>query len=483
MTHTAQTRPLVWILFGATVLALAPTWWRVPGMVDAQGALALVLVGYLVWRDGPSTLARESASFAEGAIAVFLASLLWAAAVLTDVGVVHFAMALAVPALWVLTVRGGGAVVPVVQIVLTAALAVPLWAALTVPLRVATAFMSGYGSRLLGIQAEIGVFTIALESGTLRVAGGCAGLGFLLAAMTLAAAYGHLFVPRWRVRLQIVLVAAAAAIVGNWLRVGILVVVADVSAMESPLVTDHNGLGWIVWVICMIPAYRLAQRLERRGAGVVEDVDQEETEQPATRTLILATTGCALVGPALWLVASLSPQPPADVTSAAPLGVDVGWTSRPTTAQWAPAYHGVDASSTWVFEVDGTEVHGGRYAFEDQRPGEELVQGANRLVDDEGGVVSERVTPTGVQTDRIVNEAIVRSDSGPLLVWYWYRVAGAETPFRLRAKFLEVVAKLTRAAPSELDVLYAACGPNDCREAAVALRRAVDAREGLAPPP
>lgn len=477
----------VGLMLGLVVLGLVPTWWRVPGMIDAQGALALALVGYLVWRDGPSTLSLRGEPFSEGVLAVLLGSVAWAAALLADVGVVHFAMAIAIPGLWILTVRGPGAMLPVGQIVLTAALAVPFWAVLTVPLRVATAFMSGHGARLLGIEAEIGVFTIVLESGILRVAGGCAGLHFLLAAMTLAAAYGHLFVPHWTTRVKIVLIGAVAAIVGNWIRVGILVVIADVSAMESPLVSDHNHLGWIVWVLCMAPAYGLVRRIElsdaaRPGDGrVVEEPKAVGASAGAGRALMVLTTVAALSGPAVWLVASLSTRPAADVTSADVLGVDAVWEVRAANDLWEPEYDGIDARAAWSFEVGAARVGGARYAFEDQRAGEEMIQDGNRLVRAEGGIVSQRVTPTGQGTARLVNEAIVRTDDGPLLVWYWYRVGGVETPFSLRAKLFEIAAQLRRSPPSELVVLHTPCGPSDCRDAALTLRRAVDAAAGGGP--
>ena len=70
---------------------------------------------------------------------------------------------------------------------------------------------------------------------------------------------------------------------------------------------------------------------------------------------------------------------------------------------------------------------------------------------------------------RYVREVIVRSEGEPVLVWYWYRVGGVETPSRIRAKLLEVYAFFSRTTVSELIAMSATCGPESCEEAAALL--------------
>ncbi len=477
------------LLAAVITLALAPTWVQLLGLVDAQRVLAILLVGYLIRRDGPQVVGHEGEPFPEGVLALVVASLLWAAALIMDIGVIHIALAITLPAVWIVTVRGIGVAPKVFQILLTASLVVPFWGSLGLPFRLATAFMSGNLARLLGIEAEIGAFTIALNSGTLRVAGGCGGIQFFLVSLTLAAAYGHLFVPRPWTRLKIVGIAGVAAVFANWVRVTILVVVAEMSEMQSPLMDDHDGLGWVVWTACMVPAFLLARRIEDSDVGGSERASRSDPpEAPDTlppetvsRGLLVAATFAVLVGPLIVAMTSVRPEPVADVRSAEPLGVHTSWAPSPNPTPWMPAYAGIDASAGWVFDVEGGEIHGARFAFEDQRRGQELVQDGNSLVSGADSLLSERVRQGG---RRLVNESIVLRESGPVLVWWWYRVGGAETPFGTRAKLLEVTARLGGAPPSELVVLYAGCEPSDCSAAAHRLELAVDgpgARDGADP--
>lgn len=73
---------------------------------------------------------------------------------------------------------------------------------------------------------------------------------------------------------------------------------------------------------------------------------------------------------------------------------------------------------------------------------------------------------------RFVHEAVIRDRETPRIAWYWYRVAGFDTPFEIKAKLLEILAFFGRHPAAELVVLDAECAPEDCREAAMRLRTA-----------
>ena len=61
----------------------------------------------------------------------------------------------------------------------------------------------------------------------------------------------------------------------------------------------------------------------------------------------------------------------------------------------------------------------------------------------------------------------------PRVVWYWYRVAGIDTPFPTKAKFLEIVSFFRRSAAAKLVTLSAACDGKSCVDATEVLRMAL----------
>ena len=96
-------------------------------------------------------------------------------------------------------------------------------------------------------------------------------------------------------------------------------------------------------------------------------------------------------------------------------------------------------------------------------------------------MVSSRLFGPFGPRNRIVRESMFFTERGPRIAWHWYRVAGFETPFIVKAKLLEVVAFFTRSAAAELVTMSAPCAPDDCGDAAAALRAAVGGPAVLEP--
>ena len=152
--------------------------------------------------------------------------------------------------------------------------------------------------------------------------------------------------------------------------------------------------------------------------------------------------------------------------------VNDAWATRPSAENWTPDFRGIDERAEWAVSVEDTRIEATRFYFRDQRHGEELIQWGNVIAPD-SLVVSERVIgPIGVNR-RLVREAILFTNDAPRIAWYWYRVAGFDTPFPSKAKLLEILAFFRRSPAAELVVMSAVCEPDNCGDAAVALRAAV----------
>lgn len=465
---------------GLMALALIPTWIRFPtfwNQLNEHGYLVAASVAWLVYRTGRDILAVEDDPLPEGVAVLGLLSLVWASAVAIDIGLVHMSLALLIPALWLVTLYGVAVIGPLVPIGLTALLALPVWDVFNPVLQRLTAAVSGGVTLLAGIDAEIGELTIELDVGTVIVAAGCSGLGYFLSSVTLATAYAHLFVRDGVTKLKIVGVAALFGLVANWVRVSILVYLAHATAMEAELLYDHVTFGWVVWMFSLAPTYLVARWIERRGtpsqpAGAGHVAIDPPVLPPSRERLALFATVAAVVGPVVYLAVASLPRPGYVLDDPAVFPVaDV--TLEGQTPEWRPDFAGIDAEAGWATRVGDTEVELARFAFLDQRAGEELVQGTNQLTAVEDGELMTRIVPIRPAEPRLVNETVIRTDDGVRLVWWWYRVAELNTPFPMRAKLFELLALVRRAPPSELVTITAPCGPNDCERAGQALRTLV----------
>jgi hypothetical protein len=236
----------------------------------------------------------------------------------------------------------------------------------------------------------------------------------------------------------------------------------------------------------MIPTYFLVRRIESRDARA-HSVERAAAAAAASATFdpsrprrAARAASYVAVGPLLYV--GLGAVPSLGSLNRSPDALDVAapWVVSERAAGdvgWTPAFSGIDQSVQWTIVLPEATVEAGRYFFTDQRQGEEMIQYGNAIAPD-SLLASERlIGPVGARR-RYVREAILLDGGTPRVAWYWYRVAGVDTPFPSRAKLLEVLAFALRRPAAELITLSAPCAPDDCTVAAQALRTALGASGG-----
>ena len=258
---------------------------------------------------------------------------------------------------------------------------------------------------------------------------------------------------RVKIQIAIVVTAALVSMASNWIRVLGLIVIGDRSSMEAEILRDHGTYGWLIFVLGLVPTFLIAHRLQKRDLPALspseilekegtsgrrptdestspgaEDPPRSSTGSPPWRR-VLAPSGAALIGPMLFMVVGAIPRGGVIDLRPEDLGLEHPaefLESDGTTPRgWTPAYAGIDERRAWTAAARGTPVRLERFLYVDQGPGEELIQDGNRIAPD-SALVAERSFSTDSQGGRIVREALIRTNGAPILVWYWYRVAGIE---------------------------------------------------------
>ena len=157
--------------------------------------------------------------------------------------------------------------------------ALPVWYIFNAPLQFVTAEVNEALVRIAGIPAHVDGNSFELPSGVIEVASGCSGLNYLISALAIAYYQGMMYLKAWPARLKLLAVAAIAAIVINWLRVFLLIVIAYASDMQHYFIrVDHFYFGWILFAAVLVPICWIGFRLEQQeradpvkasGAGAV----------------------------------------------------------------------------------------------------------------------------------------------------------------------------------------------------------------------
>ena len=234
-------------LYHETLLYLVGLWNQLKIGEYAHGYLVLAISAYLILRQRRTLTALTPCPHAWALLAVMAASLLWMLAALVDVQVLQTIGLLLLVLAIVWTVLGNRVTWALLFPILFIGFAIPIWFPLSPLLQDLTADAVFGVIRLLGVPALRQENVIVLPAGSLSIEEACSGLRYLLAALTLGTLYAYLNYKTFRARLVVVLIAAAAAVLANMVRVFIVVYLGYATDMQHPLVHDHLTLGWYLF--------------------------------------------------------------------------------------------------------------------------------------------------------------------------------------------------------------------------------------------
>lgn len=91
--------------------------------------------------------------------------------------------------------------------------------------------------------------------------------------------------------------------IGNWIRVFILLLIAYYEGVSHPLMEDHDTLGWIVFGAVMLPWFFIDRHFDAEGEQ--ESPVKQDTSQPLKQQ-ILSLTACTV----LLIISQLALSPP-----------------------------------------------------------------------------------------------------------------------------------------------------------------------------
>jgi exosortase len=489
---------LMLAFFWPTLWSFTNTW-SLARYHYAHGWLVPGLVAWLIW--------NERAAFREGRggdplllIPLVGLSLFWLASTITHIQLFYQTAFVLLLVFWGFFVFGRASARTVVVSGAVVLLSLPLWEVFVPILRRLTTLMSGAMVTLVRVPAEIDGDLIHLPSGTFEIADGCAGLNYLLSALVIGIVYAQVLVRGTAARILVVATATAVAIVGNWIRVALLVVIGHVTEMQAWLIPNHIEFGWGVFFVGLVLFFMVAGRIERRAAraakadgepalahaeGMLEDEPAPAVREPVVEApLAPADTGgwmkragvasaLAVAGPVLFLSLAALPAVDDDARSLSAVAGGTGWravapeSNRPF--DWRPAYQGAQQHDRVSF-TDGTAyVYGDRFVFREQAQDAKLIGYPNRIAPSRDILDHQVVGPVDPAGRLRVRQAVIRTPDGPILTWYWYRVGGVDTFMPVHAKVLEIPAFLTRRRASQLIAFSAPCEPTDCTNAFEAL--------------
>lgn len=131
-------------------------------------------------------------------------------------------------------------------------LIIPIWGTLTTILQSMSVKAVNYMMGYTGIPTYVEGNFVSIPAGTFEIAGGCSGLRYFIVALAISALYIFLNMRKKRNILLFLSFAIIGALVTNWIRITLLIVIGQYTNMTSELMTDHNNFGWYVFIPFMV---------------------------------------------------------------------------------------------------------------------------------------------------------------------------------------------------------------------------------------
>jgi len=138
----------------------------------------------------------------------------------------------------------------------------PIWGFLTAPLQKLSITAVSTLMHFTGIPVYVDAFVVEIPAGAFEIAGGCSGLRYVIAGLSIAVIYWFMSFRKLNALIYLCLFALAGALLTNWLRIFSLILVGHFTDMQSGLIRDHNMFGWLLFIPLLFIFFRVASRFE-----------------------------------------------------------------------------------------------------------------------------------------------------------------------------------------------------------------------------
>jgi exosortase A len=463
---------LVALLYWPTSLEIADLWQDTVRRRYTHGWLVLAITVWLIWRDRAQLRSIALTPPTGGWCVVAIGSVGWLIGLNAGLlAMTTLAMPLLVlAAIW--AAAGQAVARRVAFAVLYLYFALPVWELFNPLLQSMTAFVNVWLTRLAGIPVTVEGNVIDIPEGSFEIAGGCSGLHFFIVAMAIAALQGELDRDHWCSRWFLIGVAAALALLTNWLRVFIIIVAGHLTDMQHFLVkVDHYYFGWFVFVFALGLYLYLSSRVPRGVRGEPRSIPSGSSV-PRGRTVVAAALSVAALslGP-VWSLAGSGEALEPTVRSPPVL---TGWSGPGLhLSDWRPVFANPDEEFLVAYHSESAaDVALYFAAYRSQHQGKELRGHGNSILGSRYHskeshrrevVVEDGVVP-------VYEQVAEGMDRGEMLVWSLFAVDGKPDPMGLPSQLAYGIRSLLRSQTASVIALAAECRP-DCESA----RNALDA--------
>lgn len=439
---------LACVIFRDSLVAMVQQWNA--GGTYAHGYLIPLVTAYLLYQQRADLAACEKKITGWGGALVALGAVAWAMSALVDIQLFEQFAAVATLLSIVLLFLGHRFVNTALFPLLFLFLAVPVGDGITPHLIDMTADFVVAALRVTGIPVYREGASFVIPSGSWSVVTACSGIRYLMATVTIGTLYAYLnFRSYWR-RAAFVGVAVIVAVVGNWLRAYLIVMIGHLSGMRLAVGIDHVIYGWVFFGLLIFLLMGIGMLWSEPPAPPVAPVrGRNITPSP----LRIAGACSMVIGSLLvaqrWVEhARLRSATPAPQITVAASDLGPAWSALPTAfTDWRATYAGEPVIIDARYRKSDSDLAWQVAWYGAQHQGSEIINAGTHLVLEISttwrmlGTSITLAPDTGLpaRLETVIENAAAQ---GQIVIWQWYWIEGRTVLAPLWAKFYEILARL-----------------------------------------
>ena len=413
----------------------------------SHGLLVMFVVAHIVWHERDLLSEYQQSPQLVGLLTMFVGGVAWFLASAINVQVVQLVGFFLLLVGAVYTMFGWRKTwklrIPILSIILV----FPIWNLLQIPLQELSSDISHIGLKALEIPTLREGFRFTVPGGLFIVEEACSGLGFFLCSGSLAVLFLHYNQIGGVKSILFIVFALVLALISNWLRIIVIMVVGNYTRMDHPIVQDHLTFGWILFAIMLVPFFVVGNLLSDETAAVEPKADVPSASQPGNPIVVMLTIGILTLFPILDWILSIQNQGEQDFhLLAKEMESVIGPVRQEGIPNWKSQFSGASNVYGRSYGGTGKGVMSLVVYYDEQHQGSELIYVNNSLFSEERWreVGSEDCKLQSVKGEAVYNHYCL---SGPNRVTrtiiYWYEIGGRTTAGALEAKFFELLGILS----------------------------------------
>ncbi|QOL26506.1 exosortase [Thalassotalea sp. LPB0316] len=137
----------------------------------------------------------------------------------------------------------------------------PIWGVLVTPLQQLSVVAVTKLMSFTNIPVYVDGNFITIPAGVFEIAGGCSGLRYLLVSLAISCLYIYLYLRDTQSAIKFFAFAILGALLTNWIRIALLIIIGHETNMESPLMKDHNNFGWYLYIPYMMGLFYYGHKI------------------------------------------------------------------------------------------------------------------------------------------------------------------------------------------------------------------------------